>query len=78
MELNLIGLTGLEAEMILTQYISDAYASKYQQVKIVHGYGTGKLKAVVEKALSNSSIVKSYREGRFGEGGSGVTMVNFY
>lgn len=78
MELNLIGLTGLEAEMILTQYISDAYASKYQQVKIVHGYGTGKLKAVVEKALSNSSIVKSYREGGFGEGGSGVTIVNFY
>ena len=76
-ELNLIGLTVAESQVVLEQYLSDAYASKYQQVKIIHGYGTGKLRNTVEEILSKSKIVASYREGKFGEGGKVVTIVNF-
>lgn len=76
-ELNLMGLTGNEAEIVLKQYLSDVYVARYSSVKIIHGYGTGKLRSVVDKVLSSSKIIKSYREGKFGEGGSGTTIVSF-
>lgn len=76
-ELNLIGKTVDEAIVELDKYLDDAYLSKIPQVRIVHGKGTGALRNAVHNHLKKTSYVKSYRLGIFGEGESGVTIVDF-
>ncbi len=76
-ELNLIGMTTMEAIPVLDKYLDDAYLSHLTQARIVHGKGTGALKNAVHQHLKRLSYVKSYRLGVFGEGDSGVTIVEF-
>ncbi|MFU0828655.1 MAG: Endonuclease MutS2 [Lachnoclostridium sp.] len=76
-ELNLIGKTVDEALPILDKYLDDAYLSHLPQVRIIHGLGTGALKKAVQSFLKKTKYVKSFREGGFGEGGHGVTIVEF-
>ncbi len=76
-ELNLIGKTVDEALSILDKYLDDAYLSHLPKVTIIHGRGTGALKNAVHSHLKRTKYVKSYREGVFGEGGQGVTIVEF-
>jgi DNA mismatch repair protein MutS2 len=42
---------------------------------IIHGKGTGVLRAEIQKHLRTVKYVKSFRLGNFGEGESGVTIV---
>ncbi len=76
-ELNLIGLTVDEAIPKLDKYLDDAYLSHLQTVRIVHGKGTGALRSAVTKHLRKVKYVAAFREGAFGEGDSGVTVVEF-
>lgn len=76
-EINLIGLTVDEALIQLDKYLDDAYLSKIPQVRIVHGKGTGALRNAVHSHLKRSSYVKSFRLGVYGEGETGVTIVDF-
>lgn len=76
-EINLIGLTVDEALIQLDKYLDDAYLSKIPQVRIVHGKGTGALRSAVHSHLKRSSYVKSFRLGVYGEGETGVTIVDF-
>lgn len=75
-EINLIGKTVDEAVEILDKYLDDAYLSGVGQVRIVHGKGSGALRAGVQKYLKNNVHVKSYRLGTYGEGDAGVTIVD--
>ncbi|MCR4671897.1 MAG: endonuclease MutS2 [Lachnospiraceae bacterium] len=75
--LNLIGKTVDEALGELDKYLDDAYLSHIPQVTIIHGRGTGKLKKAVQDKLHKTKYVKKYRLGQFGEGGDGVTIVDF-
>lgn len=61
----------------LDKYLDDAYLAHLNQVTIIHGRGTGKLRAAVHNKLKKSRYVKSYRLGTFGEGETGVTVVDF-
>ena len=74
-EINVMGMTVDEAIAQLDKYIDDAYLSGLKQVVIIHGKGTGALRAGVQNYLKMNSHVKSYRPGTFGEGEAGVTVV---
>lgn len=76
-ELNLLGKTVDEAISELDKYLDDAYLSHLSPVRIVHGKGTGALRAAVHNYLKRQKHVKSYRLGVFGEGDAGVTIVEF-
>lgn len=76
-EINLIGMTVDEAIPVLDKYLDDAYLAHLPQVRVVHGRGTGALKAGVHRHLKKLSYVKEYRLGEFSEGDTGVTIVTF-
>jgi DNA mismatch repair protein MutS2 len=74
-EINLLGLTVDEAIMELDKYLDDACLSHLNQVRVVHGKGTGALRKGVHEYLKRQSYVKSFRLGEYGEGDAGVTIV---
>ncbi|MCU6732131.1 endonuclease MutS2 [Diplocloster agilis] len=76
-EIKLLGMTVDEALGALDKYLDDAYLAHIPQVRIVHGKGTGALRTAVHNHLKRTRYVKSYRLGAFGEGESGVTIVEF-
>ena len=76
-EINLIGLTTDEAIAVLDKYLDDAYIAHLPSVRIVHGKGTGALRAAVHKHLKRLKYVKSFHLGEFGEGDAGVTIAEF-
>lgn len=74
-EIDLRGMESIEAVNAAEQYIDSAVIGKLKTVTIIHGKGTGALRAAVQQMLKRNKAVKSYRLGRFGEGESGVTIV---
>lgn len=75
-EINLIGLTTTEAAMETERFISSAVLAHLETVYIIHGKGTGALRAAVQQTLKKlGRQVKSFRLGRYGEGEDGVTVV---
>ncbi len=76
-EIMLIGKTVDEAVMELDKYLDDAYLSHLSTVRVVHGKGTGALRSAVHAHLRRIKYVDSFHLGEFGEGDSGVTIVEF-
>ena len=74
-ELNLIGMTSVEARAELQKYLDKAFLKGVNELRIIHGYGTGKLRETVRNYLKSCSFVDSYRDGVYGEGERGVTIV---
>lgn len=74
-ELDLRGMTGEEAVFAVEKYLSDCAVSGWKSVRIIHGKGTGVLRARVRELLERYPDVKSYRYGRPEEGEFGVTIV---
>ena len=64
-----------EALANLDQYLSEAYAAGLQQVRVIHGKGTGALRKAVREYLNTHPLVASYRGADATEGGDGVTIV---
>jgi len=76
-EVNLIGMTTDEAIFTLDKYLDDAYIAHVPKVRVVHGRGTGALRKAVHAHLKRLKYVKEFRLGDFGEGDTGVTIVEF-
>lgn len=74
-EIKVIGLTVDEAIPIVDKYLDECSMTSMKTTRIVHGKGTGKLRHGIQEYLKTHSHVKSYRNGTFGEGEMGVTIV---
>ena len=76
-EINLLGMTVDEAIAVLDKYLDDACIAHLNQVRVVHGKGTGALRAGIHKHLKKLKNVKEFHLAEFGEGDAGVTIVVF-
>ncbi|MBN1692978.1 MAG: Smr/MutS family protein [Dehalococcoidales bacterium] len=76
-ELRLRYLTVDEAIPKLERFLHDSYMAGLQQVKVIHGKGSGTLRLTVRRELGRHPLVKSFRAGEKWEGGEGVTIVEF-
>lgn len=76
-ELDMRGMRAEEALVRLDKYLDDALLSGVSRVCLIHGKGTGVLRAVVTERLRGDRRVKRFRLGEIGEGGAGVTVAEF-
>lgn len=74
-ELDIRGMEAVEGVLAAERYIDSAVMGRLKTVTIIHGKGTGVLRAAVQQMLKKNKAVKSYRLGRYGEGEAGVTVV---
>ena len=74
-EINLLGKTVDEALSALDKFLDDALLTHVSTVRIVHGKGTGALRKAIHEYLKHQKYVKRFHLGEFGEGDSGVTIV---
>ncbi len=76
-EIDLHGYNVEDAIAELDPYLDKAFLQGYQQVTVIHGLGTGRLRAGLQGFLRQHPHIKEMRAGRHGEGGGGVTVVTF-
>lgn len=76
-EVDLRGMDSIEAICVLDRYLDEAMRSNLQSVRIIHGKGTGALRAAVHQSLRKNKYIKSFRLGVYGEGEDGVTIAEF-
>ena len=74
MEVDLRGMDSVEAICVLDRFMDEAMRSNLKSVRIIHGKGTGVLRAAVHQSLRRTKYVKKYRLGVYGEGEDGVTI----
>ncbi len=74
-ELHLIGLTVEEARERVAKLLDDAALSDRRELRLVHGFGEGKLRKAVAQLLEEHPLVSSWRPGGPSEGGGGATVV---
>ncbi len=76
-EVDLRGMDTVEAICVLERYLDEAMRSNVSPVRIIHGKGTGALRAAVQQCLKKNRFIKSFRLGVYGEGEDGVTIAEF-
>ncbi|MBO4421813.1 MAG: Smr/MutS family protein, partial [Clostridia bacterium] len=74
-EIDLRGMNGEEAWVVVDRYIDDAIVCRLGQVSLIHGKGTGKLRELLRAQLKKDPRVAGFRDGAWGEGDNGVTVV---
>ena len=74
-ECDVRGMNLEEAICAVDLFLDGAIMNKLNEVYIIHGKGTGILRAGIQKHLRSHPAVKEFRLGRYGEGEDGVTVV---
>ena len=74
-EIDVRGMIGDDAWFVVDKYLDDAVLANIPTVRIIHGKGTGALRAALWKYFKTDKRIKSYRHGEYGEGDAGVTVV---
>ena len=74
-EVDVRGLIGDDAWFVVDKYIDDAILASMSTVRIIHGKGTGALRAALWRFFKSDKRIKSYRHGEYGEGDAGVTVI---
>jgi DNA mismatch repair protein MutS2 len=72
---DLRGMDSMEAMYTVDKYLDDAYMAGLNEVTVIHGKGTGILRNAINDMLKRHGHVRTYRLGEYGEGGTGVTVV---
>ncbi len=75
LEIDLRGMDLETARIEVDKYLDNSYVAGLPRVTIIHGVGTLVLKNGIKAMLKSHKHVKSYRDGGYGEGGMGVTIV---
>ncbi len=76
-EVDVRGMTADEAILEVDQFLSGALMSGLPSVRIIHGKGTGVLRTAIQQHLKRHKRIKTVRNGVYGEGEMGVTVVEF-
>lgn len=76
-EVDVRGMDMETARIEVEKYLDNAYLSGIPRVTVIHGVGTMVLKTGISNMLKSMNHIKSYRPGGYGEGGIGVTIVEF-
>ncbi len=76
-ELDIRGMASDEMLGVLGMFLDNAYMGHLPTARIIHGKGTGILRAAVHAELRKCKYVKKFRLGTYGEGEDGVTIVEF-
>ena len=74
-EVDVRGMIGDDAWFVVDKYLDDAVLANVPTVRIIHGKGTGALRAALWKYFKTDKRVKAYRHGEYGEGDAGVTVI---
>ena len=74
-DIDVRGMRADEALQAITYFIDDAIQFSAQRVRILHGTGTGALKAAIREYLRSVNGVKSFRDEHVQFGGAGITVV---
>lgn len=74
MELDIRGMLVDDAILVVDRYIDNAVLSGLSEISIIHGKGTGALRAGIQDYLRTNKRIKSFRLGNYGEGDAGVTV----
>lgn len=74
-EIDVRGMIGDDAWFVVDKYIDDAVLAGIPTVRIIHGKGTGALRAALWKFFKSDKRIKAYRHGEYGEGDAGVTVL---
>ncbi|MCR5809512.1 MAG: endonuclease MutS2 [Clostridiales bacterium] len=75
LELDIRGMMVEDAKPVVDRYLYDCKRQALNEVSIIHGKGTGALRAGIQAFLKTHPKVKSFRNGNYGEGDFGVTVV---
>ena len=75
LEINVLGMTVIEAIYEVDNFIDRAVTDNLEEIKVIHGVGTGKLKNAIADHLKRHKNVESFRLGKYGEGETGVTFI---
>ena len=75
MELDLRGKNIEDSIIEVDRFLAESYLANFHQVYLIHGKGTGALRAGIQDYLRGNRHVKSFRFGAYNEGGDGVTVV---
>lgn len=76
-EIDVRGMRGDEALQAVTYFIDDAIIVNVEQVRILHGTGTGILRELIRKYLKTIPAVSSFADEHVQFGGAGITVVKF-
>ncbi len=74
-EVDVRGMIGDDAWFVVDKYLDDAILAGMSTVRIIHGKGTGALRAALWRFFKSDKRIKSYRHGEYGEGDAGVTVI---
>ena len=74
-EIDLRGLLGDEGWQEVDKYLDEALVANFSRVRLIHGKGTGALRAALWDKLRHESRIANFRIGQYGEGDGGVTVV---
>ena len=74
-EIDVRGHTLSEAILVIDKYVDDAIMAGLHEVSIIHGKGTGALRAGIREYLKKNERIEGYRDGKQGEGDFGVTVL---